>query len=59
MKLADFLSLRLPIILGTSSRNTYARYEQGRSVPTIEKLVELLHVVCPATDIVINESTIS
>ena len=45
--------------LGVSSRNTYARYEQGRSVPTVEKLNELLHAVSPKTDIVIDESTIS
>jgi len=42
--------------LGVSSRNTYARYEQGRSVPTIEKLNELLHAVCPQSDLVIEES---
>ena len=42
--------------LGASSRNAYARYEQGRSVPTIEKLHELLGVVCPNTEIVIEES---
>lgn len=45
--------------LGVSSRNTYARYEQGRSVPTVEKLNELLHAVCPNSDIVIEETTIS
>lgn len=44
--------------LGASSRNTYARYEQGKSVPTVEKLNELLHAVCPHSDIVIEESTI-
>ncbi len=44
--------------LGTSSRNAYARYEQGRSVPSVEKLNELLHAVCPKTDIVISESLI-
>ena len=44
--------------LGTKSRNAYARYEQGRSVPSVEKLNELLHAVCPETDIVINESAI-
>ncbi|MCP4681953.1 MAG: helix-turn-helix domain-containing protein [Desulfobacterales bacterium] len=44
--------------LGASSRNTYARYEQGRSVPSVEKLNELLHAVCPKTDIVLNESSI-
>ena len=45
--------------LGMSSRNTYARYEQGKSVPSVEKLNDLLHAVCPETDIVICESTIS
>jgi len=45
--------------LGTSSPNTYARYEQGRAIPTVEKLNDLLHAVCPKTDIVIGESTIS
>jgi DNA-binding XRE family transcriptional regulator len=42
--------------LGASSRNAYARYEQGRSVPSIEKLNELLRAVCPDTDFVIRES---
>ena len=45
--------------LGMSSRNTYARYEQGKSVPSVEKLNDLLRAVCPETDIVIDESTIS
>ena len=44
--------------LGMKSRNTYARYEQGRSVPSVEKLNELLNAVCPQKDIVIIESTI-
>lgn len=44
--------------MGTTSRNSYARYEQGKSVPSMEKLNELLHAVCPQTDIVINESSI-
>ena len=45
--------------LGMSSRNTYARYEQGKSVPSVEKLNDLLRTVCSETDIVIGESTIS
>ena len=45
--------------LGMSSRITYARYEQGKSVPSVEKLNDLLRAVCPETDIVIGESTIS
>jgi DNA-binding transcriptional regulator YiaG len=44
--------------LGMKSRNTYARYEQGRSVPSVEKLNELLNAVNPLKDIVITESTI-
>jgi DNA-binding transcriptional regulator YiaG len=44
--------------LGMSSRNAYARYEQGKSTPTVEKLNELLYAVSPETDIVINESRI-
>ena len=45
--------------LGMKSRNTYARYEQGRTVPSVEKLNELLNAVCPQRDIVITESIIS
>lgn len=45
--------------LSMKSRNTYARYEQGNSVPSVEKLNELLNAVCPQTDIVINESSIN
>ena len=44
--------------LGVKSRNTYARYEQGHSVPSVEKLNELLNAVCPQRDIVIAESII-
>jgi len=29
--------------LGVSSRNSYARHEQSKSVPTIEKFNELIH----------------
>jgi hypothetical protein len=39
--------------LGASSRNAYARYEQGKSVPTVEKLVELLRAVSPEKDVVL------
>jgi DNA-binding transcriptional regulator YiaG len=31
--------------LGASSRNAYARYEQGRSVPTVAKLDELFRAI--------------
>jgi len=43
--------------LGTKSRNAYARYEQGSSVPTVEKLVQLLSAVSPESDFVLSYST--
>jgi DNA-binding XRE family transcriptional regulator len=42
--------------LGVRSRNAYARYEQGASVPSVEKLDELLRAVAPDRDIVVRES---
>jgi len=36
--------------LGARSRTAYARYEQGRSVPTVAKLFELLAAVAPGDD---------
>ena len=42
--------------LGAKSRNAYARYERGRSVPTLEKLDELLRAVAPGRDIVFEQS---
>jgi hypothetical protein len=42
--------------MGAKSRNAYARYEQGVSVPTIEKLDELLRAIAPDRDIVVQQS---
>ncbi len=42
--------------LGAKSLNSYARYEQGRSVPSIEKLSQLLSAVSPGRDFVLSES---
>ena len=42
--------------LGVSSKNAYARYEKGTSVPSVEKFLELLPAVSPETDIVIQDS---
>ena len=42
--------------LGAKSRNAYARYERGASVPTVEKLDELLRAVAPGRDIVLQQS---
>ncbi len=33
--------------LGQRSRNAYARYEQGKAKPTVEKLEQLLRAVAP------------
>jgi predicted RNase H-like HicB family nuclease len=42
--------------LGASSRNSYARYERGDAVPTVEKLDALLKATSPGGDFVIRES---
>jgi transcriptional regulator with XRE-family HTH domain len=42
--------------LGSRSKTAYARYEQGRSVPTVEKLFQLLGAVAPGEDFVFKES---
>lgn len=33
--------------LGQRSRNAYARYEQGRAMPSLEKLEQLLRAIAP------------
>jgi len=38
--------------LGQRSRNAYARYEQGKAMPTVEKLEELLEAIAPDQRIV-------
>ena len=38
--------------MGQRSKNAYARYEQGRSMPTVEKLEELLKAIAPNQKIV-------
>ena len=42
--------------LGAKSRNAYARYEQGTSMPSLEKLAELYQAVAPGRDIVLHHS---
>ena len=41
--------------LGAKSHNTYARYEQGKSIPTIEKFNQLLSALSPDIDFVLME----
>jgi len=42
--------------LGARSRNAYARYERGESLPTMEKLDQLLKAVSHGRDFVVKES---
>jgi hypothetical protein len=42
--------------LGAKSLNSYARYEQGRAVPTVERLARLLAAVSAGRDFVLVES---
>ncbi len=42
--------------LGARSRNAYARYERGDSVPTIEKLDQLLRAISPDLEVVLRPS---
>ena len=42
--------------LGFTSRNSYARYERGQTMPTLGKLDELLRAVDPNMDFVLNDS---
>jgi transcriptional regulator with XRE-family HTH domain len=42
--------------LGAKSRNAYARYEQGTSMPSLEKLAELYQAVAPGRDIVLHHN---
>ena len=44
--------------LGAKSRNAYARYEQGASAPTIEKLDQLLQAVSGGRDFVLLPSAV-
>ncbi len=44
--------------LGSKSPNSYARYEQGRTVPSVEKFAELFSAVAPNREYVIMESRV-
>jgi transcriptional regulator with XRE-family HTH domain len=41
--------------LGESSRTTYARYERGQVVPSLQKLIDALRAVAPELGVVIEE----
>jgi hypothetical protein len=42
--------------LGARSRNEYARYEQGRALPSLDKLDKLLRAVAADRDLVLAQS---
>jgi hypothetical protein len=42
--------------LGASSRNSYARYERGEAVPTVEKLDALVKAASGGADLVVRQS---
>ena len=44
--------------LGSTSRNSYARYEQGGSQPALDKLNELLRAVAPDCDLLLDQTTV-
>jgi hypothetical protein len=44
--------------MGSKSPNSYARYEQGRSVPSVKKFAQLFSAVAPNKEFVIMESRI-
>lgn len=44
--------------LGAKSVNAYARYEQGRAMPTLPKLSELLAAVSDGEDFVVQQSSV-
>ena len=45
--------------LGAKSRNAYARYERGTSMPSLEKLNELYRAVAPGKEIVLHQNEIA
>ncbi len=45
--------------MGAKSRNAYARYERGTSMPSLEKLAKLYQAVAPGKDIVLHHSVIA
>ena len=44
---------------GAKSRNAYARYERGTSMPTLAKLDELLQAISPGQDFVLHQSVVA
>ena len=45
--------------LGSTSKNAYARYEQGKTLPSINKLQELLKATGSVSDLVISQAQLA
>ena len=45
--------------LGSTSKNAYARYEQGKTLPSIDKLQELLSATGSFSDLVISQARVA
>ena len=45
--------------LGSTSKNAYARYEQGKTLPSIDKLQDLLNATGPFSDLVISQARLA
>lgn len=45
--------------LQAKSRNAYARYEQGLSVPSVEKLDELLRAIAPDRPLIVSQGNVA
>ena len=45
--------------MGSTSKNAYARYEQGKTLPSIDKLQDLLNATGPFSDLVISQARLA
>ena len=45
--------------LGSTSKNAYARYEQGKTLPSIDKLQDLLNATGPFSDLIISQARLA
>lgn len=45
--------------MGSTSKNAYARYEQGKTLPSINKLQDLLNATGPFSDLVISQARLA
>ena len=55
-ELANLTIQEVATRLGSNSKNAYARYEQGKTLPSIDKLQELLSAIDLNSDLVLTES---